>query len=130
MLLEGGQQVAQAAGVARVAQNGNDAGDAATPSGTCEAAQAVLADESCAAPRAVAHEVDAARQRLYGGARQFEVEVLRQKHTHAGQGVIALLPAPAEHHEVVDVAAVAPRAQGALDELIKRIKVNQGVKLT
>ena len=50
MLLEGGQQVAQAAGVARVAQNGNDAGDAATPSGTCEAAQAVLADESCAAP--------------------------------------------------------------------------------
>ena len=74
MLLEDGQQMAQAASVASMAQDGNDAFQASTAGGSGECAQAVLANEAGAAPSSVADKIDAARnwvQRVFG---QFQIQ--------------------------------------------------------
>lgn len=113
-----------------MAQGGDDRLQAACAHGAPEGIERVLAHEAPARPGAVADEIDAARDARDGGARQAHLQVAPEVVGDGRHAVVGLRAIQANQHEVIDVARVVPDAEIALDEVIKRIKVNEPAQLT
>jgi hypothetical protein len=109
-------------------------GDAAfQPTGAgaaAEGVEAVLADKAAAGPGAVADEVDAALAAGDAVAGKLQIQAAHQEGFDASRQGFGLIKAEAEQHHVVHIAAIFRYAQFALDVVIHRVEVDQGVKLT
>ena len=96
--------------------------------GPAKDVEAVLADEPLRAPGSVADEVQPALDLRQREARKFQPH-LREEGDDPGLARQERLVGQAEEDEVVDVSAVEPRLQHALDEVVHRVQEDQGVEL-
>lgn len=94
-----------------------------------EPVQAVLANESAGRPGAVADEVGALGRSRDRGPRILEAAFVSQKPLDRPAVLDRLGAGQVEQHQVIDVTAVPADLEGALDELVDRIEVDERVDL-
>ena len=115
--------------VAGMAQAGNQRLTLAAIDRLAGGEKRVLADEPAASPGAVAHEVDTSGNRRQRHFRERHAEALLDECLDPRTAVDGAVAGEAEQHEVVDIAAVVPHTQLALDEVVQRVQVHQRIEL-